>query len=1324
MKDNRRVYGFLHCHSEHSLKDSALKVKDLILGAKEMGASAVTLTDHGTCTGLIEFMNLGKEYGINTIPGVEAYMKSNYSKRDHLILIAKNYKGYQEISRAVSMANDSDHLEVLKVFNKTINFPTMDKEILSKCFGNGNVIATSACVGGVFASILLYNRRIGKQIEKKEKELSKCNSPYDETFIVNQARVKKLDEEIENMKTERNVLTSLAKKPYKKRLKGLEVLREDENSYQEAKSILEREMEESKEAAKKLPELKKRLANTKRKRTIINQKCNAAKKTHDRYRSISEEIKLLKAKMLSHEETMNRTREEMHWYKNLFGNDFYVEMQYHGIPDEVHVMPILADLAGEIGIPLVASNDIHMLKKEDAPARQLMRALMFEKYEEISSFDEELYMKDDNELREWLSRIIPLNAVEESMNNIIRICDACHVQIPDIQHYPKYRDDSGRECQNSAEVLRQKAEEGISRLFTDRAFTSEYQKRMEYELEIIISLGYADYLLIVADYVNYGKKLSQELGNGLGYGVGPGRGSGAGCLVNYLLGITMIDPLQYGLIFERFLNKDRVSMPDIDCDFSDEVRNRTIEYVRKKYGSSSVAVIRTCNTQGPKLAVKNAARFIGWKTPGKDDNSKARRKELQYLGEQISKEIPEGPKVHLCDHIDSLKTKYFDRDAHEILDRAIMVEGTMINLGVHAAGVIIGDGAPLYDYVPLLYNMQKGWAVQCDMVEAESINLLKMDFLGLINLDIITESMRRIYKNTGKKIEIDRIPYEYAVFSEIFSKGNTGSVFQFESAGMKQMLRKFKPSCFEDIVLLVAAYRPGPMDSIPDIIETKHGRKTPTYTVPAMEEILAPTYGYPIYQEQLMDIFHKCAGFTLGEADSVRKYMSKKIEDKFIAYKDKFVDGIIKSGADRESATALWDSLYSFSNYAFNKSHAVAYGFVSYQTGYLKYHYPAEYMCSVMNNAKIEKIPNLVHECSTMNLELLPPDINLSNIRFEDKDGTIRYGLSAIKGVSNNAANIVEERNTNGFYGSFKDFLQRTTVDTQVIEALIASGCFDSLERCGRRYLLMSYKNLLKDVKSIRKKHEQIESIEVKLTDKSVSASERKVYRHRKENFLVSLAKIETHFRSYNLNINSMDDITEILHEEKELLGGYISSHPLKAYSNIFNDSRLTHICDCLTGPGCYTGMITDLRIVNRKSDGKEMAFFKLEDLTGEIAVNCFTKEFAEYYRYIEEGKVVRILGVVNAESSQPEDEEKFSLTVRQIELCRLRQKPLFISIENSDVYCERLRPVLKEYCNPDGRQVIIHDMSCGNMIETGIYVSSDILTIRVEQCYMKVLNI
>lgn len=1250
------VYGFLHCHSDHSLKDSPNKIKELCKLAKDMGAKAISLTDHGVCTGHIEFMDCCRELGLNGIPGVEAYVETEYAKHAHLLLLPKNYTGYQELSKAVTLANKN-----LTTIGR-IESPVMTKEILTECFGNGNVIATSACVSGVLSAVLLQNNSIQHEIDKVKKKQLKYQISDDISKVEKEYR--ELSDAVEQLKTEKKRLQELSQKRYKKREKALNALKKDPAVYIAAKKKLEQEIDETEQAKKQLEKVAAELKAKSCCLTARKKKYEKLKETMQSYQEYEQQIIKLKQSIQDMKAIRKQTEEEVLWFVRLFHGDFYIELQYHGLEDEAYVMPILAQIADKFDIPMVATNDVHILYPKDAETRSYLAAMRFERYEPVSDSDRELYLKNDKKLSEKLREILPEDTVQKAMDNIKTICDSCKVvipRVPEVHHYPVYKDASGK---SSDILLRELAYAGLHNKISD--ITTEYRKRLEYELDTIIEMGFADYILIVADYVKKGKEIARDNNEKSGYGVGPGRGSGAGSLVNYCLGITALDPIKYGLLFERFLNKERVSMPDIDVDFSDEVREPLIAYVKEKYGEESVACIRTVMIQKAKACIRNTARILGFERyPDSLPDFETGRKKLRDIGDRLCKSMKDEDSLDYH----KLVTKCPEPEAKEIVKRALLMENTNTSFSAHAAGIIIGDGNPLYKYIPLFYNTSKQqWVVSCNMTEAEDIGLLKMDFLCLNNLDVISECIRRIKRNTGIVIDPEKLPFEKEVFNEIFCKGQTSCVFQFESDGMKKMLRDFLPDSFEDLILLVAAYRPGPMEFIPDIIQVKRGKKKPHYIIPKLEKILSDTYGKCIYQEQLMSVFHECAGFTLGEADIVRRYMSKKKVAKFLAYKPKFIEGIKQEGTSEEEAEVLWSSLEDFAKYAFNRSHAAVYALISYQTAWLKYHYPAEYMCAVLNHTAVERIPVVIHECKRMGLSVFPPDINRTGEKFNDCQIGIIYGLGMIKGMKDSDAHsIIEERHNNGKYRSVQEFLMRTKVTEAVYEKLIVGGCF--LNFCkNREKMVETSKKILHIRDNILKNRNKENS--------------------RKDSILYGLN------REYDSILDTQENESDPMiwmNKEKELLGDYISSNPMDAYSFLKNSPSIHPLSEIVSN-GYYAGVITQLEIKEQK-DGREMAVLRLEDWEGMIECVCFSKTYELYKELLKEGNVIKIEAVKNTWN----DSE--NLIINKVFQCKKYKKSIFIGFEDRCAW-NSIRNVLLAHEDPDGHPLILYQKDNSSLWE------------------------
>lgn len=848
--DEQRMYGSIHTHMQ-SRFDTADNIPRFVEKLGEYGAAGFVLTDHGVLSAVDDVDKAVKEYNekngtsIKFIPGVEAYVEEDDDlfPRKHLILIAKDNTGYKAICRAVSESNRRlDSLDT----------PRMDKKMLEKHFGpdsagHGHVFATSACVGGIIATLLRGN----ELLEIKIGNFKNAQKTSDKVMNPGSSDYKKYSDMLEKLTKQRDDLTVFQKdtkakadKKYAQREKQVEKLRlSGDESYESARKALDEEEYESEVAKKALDKIKAQLTEFGKK---IKETKDALKKMEskvERYNLLQKRIDMLSEQIKSEGELLETAEEEARYYNTLFGSGFFfIELQNHGIENEGRVMPVLADIAKKNGFPVIASNDIHTITNsdDDILARQIIRAKRFNQFEPAEPWDRELYIKTDKELRQALKCVIADDAViNEAMDNIRVVIDSCSVTFKKEPHYPKFA------CENrmtADEQLRKFAKDGIEWRFPGRnGWTKQYEDQLNYELDVIRQMGVSDYLLIVKDFLEYGRIIGKVPAERLpevpltipearrwvktngwetGEGVGPGRGSAVGSLVCYLTGITNLDPLKYGLLFGRFLNLERVSMPDIDSDFRSDVREKVIEFVKHKYGEDAVCCILTKGKSKAKNSIRDCARFLGqykYKDPGT----------LSALAGDICRLIPNDLNISLSKCEDMLMDAFADdKDAKEIIRWAKLEEGCFTNYGMHAAGVIIADNGDVGEYTPLRYNTKKHrWTTQCDMVQSEEKGLLKMDFLGLKMLDIITDIEKLIEKRTGTVIETTDLPFEKEVFQNIFAKGKTNGVFQFESSGMKDTLKQLKPDCYEDLIMLVALYRPGPMDFIPEVVKGKNKRK-------------------------------------------------------------------------------------------------------------------------------------------------------------------------------------------------------------------------------------------------------------------------------------------------------------------------------------------------------------------------------------------------------------------------------------------------------------------------------------------------------------------
>ena len=1293
-------YGIIHAHTDNSVKDSVLSPTKLIKRAAELGAPAVVLSDHGVLTGVYEFMNAAKTVGIKGIPGIEAYLQEDDDtawNRSHLLLIPTDYQGYQAISQAVTKSNT-------RLFKGT---PCMCIAILKECFGpgssgHGHVIATSACVSGVLAKVLLSDRNMERDREKFQEKLSGYNNPNAPEYLKLCGALTDIGDEITVLMKERDRLAKIAGRKFAAKEKSLLSLAGE--SLRIAQLQLNEEKMETEKAARLLSDTKSLIAAKRVNEISTRRQCAALAKTHTKWNHTNAQIDRINDNLKGEAELFKEMKRLALTLDGIFERgSFYVELQNHGIPEETYVMPRLAKAAEQLGIPTVACNDVHfaMDTPECVRARQIVQSLRFNKWHKPQPGDTEYYIKDDAQLSQSLSAILSEDTVEKAMKGIGEIIARCDVAFPKGNHLPVFKSGSG---ESAKQRLHRLANEGIAwRYPAIGSFTKAHRDRMNYELDVIERLEYCDYLCIVQDFLAYGRKLGLNNPEGVGLGVGPGRGSAVGSLVCYLTGITSIDPLKYGLIFERFLNADRVSMPDIDSDFGMQIRGMVIDYVKKIYGEKAVCCILAKGTLAAKAAVRNVARVLG-------DELYGDTQALYQKGDAIANAIPKTPGIQLDEVLDQLRETFAgDKDALKIIEDARLVEGANFNHSMHAAGVIISDNEDISNYVPLMFNTDQGqWMSQCDKVETEkSAGLMKMDFLGLRTLNIITDTLRAIYRNHGVRIDIESAPFEQEVFESIFSSGRTNGVFQFESQGMKKMLTRFKPGSIEDIILLVAAYRPGPLQYLDKIISVKHGRTKPRYIVPAMEDILSETYGYPVYQEQIMMVAHKIAGFTMGEADIIRAAISKKKLDELVKDKDKYINGLIVAGATESAANRFWDELLDFGRYAFNKSHACAYAHLAYYTAWLKHHYPTEFMVSTLNYTPTDKLPMMLRDCRAFGQTILPPDVNASEFNFTGANNRIRMGLSNIKNVKEAANTLLAERKK-GRFESFPSLLTRVSMKVNEIESMITGGAMDGwgYSRSALLYTLPFY---LDDLKVIMKKRQIIRELTA-ANSSNLSEKERKSLKTRLNNAGKKLEEYEYRFNKTEIPADMMDDRLQKLSREHELLGMYVSGNPLESYPQA-KKLRTRAVTDAAADETVtLCGIISDVTVKGRKSDGALMAFFTLSDETGDIGVSCFTKAYSRFESIITNNVAVAIAGRCYNDTTYDDEEAEIKLAAEKISLLPHDKSTLVITIADMRDWIENIYPALRYFEAEDGSPICLFDQSANRFRDTGLRMAEDVL--------------
>lgn len=1109
----------LHVHTQYSILDGAAAIKPLLKRAKELGMTALAITDHGNMYGVKEFHDAAEKEGIKPILGCEVYVaggsrfdKSGKDDRgDHLILLAKNLEGYHNLSKIVSYA-----------FTEGFYYrPRVDKELL-RLYHDG-IICCSACLGG---------------------ELPQA------------------------------------------------IMRGD---MQEARRVVEE-------------------------------------------------------------------------FVSIFGEDYYLELQLHqsGIPrideqvyeNQKKVNAVLLQLAAEYGVKYICSNDVHFIMADDAPAHDRLICLntgrdlddpnrMRYTWQEYLKSEEEMaaLFPDHPEALATTAEIagkveeyslehkplmpnfpipddfdVPLDQLKETFRKkikdeaVLAEIDRCTDSLDEVVgRHPELSDQLTIAKQfRYLEHLTYKGAERRYGMLSDAV-----RKRIEYELSTIEWMGFPGYFLIVWDFIRAAREM--------GVSVGPGRGSAAGSVVAYSLTITNIDPMKYDLLFERFLNPDRISLPDVDVDFDEDGRADVLHYVVEKYGSKRVAQIVTFGTMAPKAAIKDVARVQ--KLPLSESN-------------RISKLVPEKPGTTFAKAYKEVPELVKEKESDNPLIRDTMkyaekLEGSVRQTGVHACGVIIGQD-DLEKFAPMAIAKDAELnVVQYEGKLVESVGLIKMDFLGLKTLSIIKDALENIESTTGSRPDIDAIPLDDPLTYDLYSRGETTGLFQFESPGMKKHLRNLKPNRFEDLIAMNALYRPGPMEYIPNFIARKHGLEPVTYEIPDMEEYLKDTYGITVYQEQVMLLSQKLAGFTGGEADTLRKAMGKKKRDVLDKMKPKFIEGAKKNGHDPKICEKIWGDWEAFASYAFNKSHSTCYAYVSYQTAYLKAHYPAEFMAALLsrNLSDIKKISFFMDECKRMGLSVLGPDVNHSKIRFSvDEGGNVRFGLAAIKGVGESAVqNIIDTRKEGGPFKSVYDFVERVnlqTVNKKTLENLVLGGAFDAISDLPRSAYLArdEHDGTLLDALVRYGNRVQSEKNNVQQSLFGGITEESSVQKPEPPQY-TPWTKLET------------------LNRERDVIGIYLSSHPLDDFSLI-----IKHYCTCSLGdladlPSMNgrdfvaAGMVTSVMHLTTKT-GKPYGRFTIEDYNGSHEFVLFSKDYENFRRFLFEGYYLLIKGKVAPRIYNPNELE------------------------------------------------------------------------------------
>ncbi len=931
-------------------------------------------------------------------------------------------------------------------------------------------------------------------------------------------------------------------------------------------------------------------------------------------------------------------------YKDIFKDDFYLEIMDHGIEEQKDVIPEILKLSKELDIPIVATNDVHYVEKDDNYMQHVLVCIQTGKSVDdkdgLEFETKEFYLKSYDEMEE----IFPY--AKEALANTVKVAEKCDVSFEfGVTKLPLFKAPDNRD---NIEYFKDLCNKGLVAKYGENP-PKEAIDRLSFEMDVIINMGYVDYYLIVFDFINYARQNNIP--------VGPGRGSGAGSIAAYCVGITGIDPLKYNLLFERFLNPERISMPDFDIDFCYEERQRVIDYVIEKYGADHVAQIITFGTMAARGAIRDVGRALSMPYGYVDTIAKTIPMELNITIEQA---------LRRSNEFKGLYDK--DADAKKLIDIAKQLEGFPRHSSTHAAGVVITKDE-VSSYLPLSKN-DESVVTQFPMGTLEELGLLKMDFLGLRTLTIIKDCSNFIKKHTPN-FNIEKIPLDDKAVYDMLSHGKGAGVFQFESGGMRRVLSGLKPESIEDLIAVISLYRPGPMDSIDKYIRNRHNPSEIKYDTEHLKPILDVTYGCIVYQEQVMEIFRKLAGYSLGGADLVRRAMSKKKASVMEREREVFIGGCKENGISKEIANKIFNEMSSFASYAFNKSHAAAYAYLAYQTAYLKCHYTAEFMAamltSVMGNA--DKLIEYKNVCDISGIKILPPDVNKSTLGYNVEGDNIRYGLLGLRNVGRNIVNnIILERN-GGEFTSFYNFCERMIdkeINKRAIESLIYSGAFDSMD-VTRKTLATNFEDILSSLNSVRKN-----TIEGQVNF-----------------FAMEDTKASFEYRMEYLPEYSQ---TELFRLEKEAIGTYLSGHPLLQYREYQKQLKTSLIKDILedgvdNSDVCILASISSVRTkVTRQ--GSNMAFIALEDLSSSIEVIVFSKVFEQNIKNITENNIILLKGRLSLK--EDEDPKIIAENITEIEKAIADSKTLYLKIESAEgeQFCA-VREILRE--NRGVHKVIIY---------------------------------
>ena len=958
---------------------------------------------------------------------------------------------------------------------------------------------------------------------------------------------------------------------------------------------------------------------------------------------------------------LDKAKETALFYKDIFKDGFYLELQYHGMEEQLKVDEELIKMSKELQIPLAATNDVHYIKKEDYRAHDVLLCIQTGKTVDEKNRmrypSDEFYLKSPEEMYEIFSY------VPEALENTVKIAEECSFDYE--FHKSKLPKFPLPEGVDPYEYLKKLCYDGLKERYED--VTYKLKERLDYELGIIEQMGYVDYFLIVWDFIRFARES--------GIMTGPGRGSAAGSIVAYTLGITKIDPIKYGLIFERFLNPERVSMPDIDSDFCYERRGEMIDYVVKKYGENNVSQIITFGTMAARACIRDVGRAMDYPYAEVDRIAKMIPSVLNIT---IDKALELNPELKGAYDSES-RTK-------ELIDIARSLEGLPRHTSTHAAGVVIAS-EPLVNYVPLQKN-EDNIVTQFTMGTLEELGLLKMDFLGLRTLTVLRDTVNMVKENKGVSIDLDKINYEDQKVYNMIGKGKTVGVFQLESAGMTSFMKELKPDSLEDIIAGISLYRPGPMAEIPKYIDNKNNPGNVEYVTPELQSILSVTYGCMVYQEQVMEIVRKLAGYSMGRSDLVRRAMSKKKHHVMEEERKNFIYGIvdekgevkvpgcIRNGISEDAANKIFDSMMDFASYAFNKSHAAAYAVVAFQTAYMMCYYPAEYIAAMLNSVKgdSDKVAYYIRFVNETGIEVLPPDINESYAKFTVKGDKIRFGLSAVKNAGDNVIDsIIKSRDKKGNFKDLMDFCNKidiSCINKRVVESLIKSGAFDCFN-VYRSKMLAVYERVLDGVSSSRKKNIEGQlSLFSNLSDSQVG---------------IQYPNIKEFEKKY------------ILAMEKEMTGLYISGHPLDEYKKTLELQTSVKISDILGTKSLENELASQVKvkdgtrvivggIITSSSkkitrNNEMMAFINVEDLYGDIEVIVFPRTFNKFRNLIDDDNLITVTGRVSIREDEPP-----KILCESIEpLVKINSQKLYILIEEEALIRPAINNLKKILCEFKG---------------------------------------